>query len=129
LPKNDRHIICDKRQVQIALSNLISNATQAIGNKEGTISFTIYDSKDRVLVSIHDSGRGIPKDILPKIFEPLFTTKNEGTGLGLVSCKNIVESHGGMISVDSDPEKGTLFVISFPNSEYKESIGQVERSN
>ena len=64
-----------------------------------------------------DSGHGIPEDVLPKIFEPLFTTKQVGTGLGLASCKSIIEKHGGSISVRNNP---TTFSIILPKTTTKE---------
>ena len=69
------------------------------------------DKKDFVKIILQDSGPGIPDEVLPKIFEPLFTTRAQGTGLGLVSCKNIVDQHGGTIQVFNNPTK---FEISLP---------------
>jgi len=66
------------------------------------------------VVRVSDTGRGIAHDSLPKIFKPFFTTRNEGTGLGLPLAKGIVESHGGRIEVTSAPEKGAQFEIWLP---------------
>jgi signal transduction histidine kinase len=63
---------------------------------------------------ISDNGKGIPKDILTRIFDPLFTTKLRGTGLGLAIVDGIVKRHGGTISVKSQPGRGTTFVVSVP---------------
>jgi signal transduction histidine kinase len=63
-----------------------------------------------VSLSIEDSGLGVPSDMIEKIFEPLFTTKQTGTGLGLVSCKNIVEQHGGKIAVSNNPSAFTIIL-------------------
>ena len=96
----------------MVLSNLIKNASQAIeGN--GEISIRIIDKKDDVLIEIEDSGLGIPESVLPKIFEPLFTTKQSGTGLGLASCKSIVERHHGVLTVRNNP---TVFTIHLPKN-------------
>jgi two-component system sensor histidine kinase HydH len=114
MPKNDQQLLCDERRLQNVFSNILSNAIQAIGNKDGTITFTVSNSEDRILINIHDTGLGISKDVLPRIFDPLFTTKSQGTGLGLLSCKNIIEMHGGIISVSSEHGKGTTFTISLP---------------
>jgi signal transduction histidine kinase len=90
--------------------NLILNAIQAVNNK-GTIEITIEENKDTVIIQVKDSGIGISSENLDKIFEPLFTTKLSGTGLGLVGVKSIIESHQGKISVTSPP---TVFTISLP---------------
>jgi len=66
-----------------------------------------------VILEFTDSGEGIPDDDLEKVFEPLFTTKQKGTGLGLASCKNIVEQHHGEISVKNNP---TTFTVKLPKS-------------
>jgi len=94
------------------MSNLVKNASQAIeGN--GKISIRIIDKKDNVFIEIEDSGSGIPESVLPKIFEPLFTTKQSGTGLGLASCNSIVERHGGALTVRNNP---TVFTIRLPKN-------------
>jgi PAS domain S-box-containing protein len=110
LPQNDLKITCDSKKLEIAFVNLITNAIQAIGDK-GEITIKMTDDKDNACISIEDSGPGIPDEILSKIFDPLFTTKQTGTGLGLVSCKNIIEQHGGSITVTNKP---TTFTILLP---------------
>jgi len=110
LPKNDVQLLCDKKQFAAALNNLIFNSIQAI-NDSGTIEVTIEENSDGVIIQVKDSGEGIPKENINKIFEPLFTTKQQGTGLGLASVKSTVESHGGIISVTSPP---TIFTITLP---------------
>ena len=71
--------------------------------------------KERLLeVELSDSGRGIPEEILGKIFDPLFTTKAKGIGLGLAVCLTIVERHGGSIAVRSEEGRGTTFPVSLP---------------
>jgi signal transduction histidine kinase len=110
LPKNDTTVVGDANSLEIVFVNLLMNAVQAIVNK-GEITVDIVDDLDVVYVSVEDSGPGIPKDIISKIFDPLFTTKQTGTGLGLPSCKNIIEQHGGTISVKTNP---TTFMITIP---------------
>jgi signal transduction histidine kinase len=109
-PKNDVTFLVDKRLFTVAMINLILNAIQAVNNK-GTIEITIEENKDTVIIQVKDSGIGISSENLDKIFEPLFTTKLSGTGLGLVGVKSIIESHQGKISVTSPP---TVFTISLP---------------
>lgn len=109
-PKNDIKISCDKRQLEIVFANIITNAIQASDNLE-EIKVRFIENKNEVCIEIEDSGPGIPEDKLEQIFDPLFTTKSSGTGLGLVSCKNIVEQHQGTISVKNNP---TIFEIRLP---------------
>jgi len=110
LPKNDVEIYCDKRQCATVMNNLILNSYQSIDNA-GTIEITVEETDDGVVIQVKDSGSGISKENLDDVFEPLFTTKQTGTGLGLASVKSIVESHGGIISVTSPP---TVFTITLP---------------
>jgi two-component system sensor histidine kinase HydH len=91
---------------------LINNACCAINN-DGQITFRIVENDDDVLIEIEDSGKGIPEGEIDKIFEPLFTTKQTGTGLGLSSCQSIVEAHEGKIYVKNNP---TTFSISLPKN-------------
>lgn len=110
LPKSNPQIICDIDKMEIVFVNLINNAIEAIGGV-GTITIDASEDKNSVTVEIEDSGPGINQDNIDKIFEPLFTTKTTGTGLGLPSCKNIIERHHGVISVKNNP---TRFIIKLP---------------
>jgi signal transduction histidine kinase len=112
LPKNSATAICDPYRLEVVLSNMIKNASQAVDGK-GEITIRIIDKENYVFIDIEDSGPGIPETVLPKIFEPLFTTKQTGTGLGLPSCKSIIEKHGGTISVRNNP---TVFTIQIPKT-------------
>jgi signal transduction histidine kinase len=116
LPQNDRIIFCDPEKLEIVFVNLLMNAIQALENNR-VVSIGIFDDpqdQNNVLVKVSDTGIGIANEIQEKIFEPLFTTKQVGTGLGLSSCKNIIEQHGGAISVSSSVGKGTTFTIMIP---------------
>ncbi|MBT8173622.1 MAG: MCP four helix bundle domain-containing protein [Nitrosopumilus sp.] len=110
IPDNDCMILCDPYKLEIILTNLVNNACYAI-NDDGKIIFRIIETDDDVIIEVEDSGKGIPDDDLDKIFEPLFTTKQTGTGLGLSSCKSIIDAHEGKISVRNNP---TTFSIQFP---------------
>lgn len=103
-------IQCDFLQLENAFTNLLVNAVQSIP-KTGKITISVEKQVPFVKINIIDSGPGISENIKNKIFEPLFTTKEQGTGLGLVSCKTIIESHGGTISVKNNP---TTFTIWLP---------------
>jgi len=110
LPKNDVTINCDSEKISVVFINLILNAIQSIDGK-GTIKITVEENKNKILIKVQDSGKGISKEDINKIFEPLFTTKMKGTGLGLSSAKSIIELHRGTISVTSPP---TIFTITIP---------------
>ena len=109
-PQNDLKIHCDKEQFLIVLYNIILNAIQKL---EGTGKITIVcESNDNQnIIKIQDTGEAIPKNLMEKIFEPLFTTKHQGTGLGLASCKQIIKEHKGTIYVENNP---TTFIIKIP---------------
>jgi len=110
LPKNDAVINCNSYQIERVFVNLILNSMQAVSNN-GTISIRIIEEKDFVRIEFEDTGPGIPEQNIVKLFEPLFTTKQVGTGLGLTSCKKIVNNHGGEISFRNDP---TTFTVTLP---------------
>ena len=112
LPKKDVEILCDKRQFSVVMNNLILNGIQAI-DSIGTIEIAVEEDNDVIIIQVKDSGKGISKEDLDKIFEPLFTTKQEGTGLGLVSVISIIKGHNGTISVTSPP---TIFTITLPKT-------------
>ena len=113
LPKTDVNILCDIAKLEIVFSNLILNAIQAM-NGIGNIYIRIKTEEKSIIVEVEDTGHGIPQSLLSKIFEPLFTTRQIGTGLGLVSCKSIIEKHGGSIEIKTHINKGTTFIISLP---------------
>jgi signal transduction histidine kinase len=109
LPKVDH----DATLIQQVVLNLLLNAIQAI-TKEGTIDVHLLRAKDFAIIQVNDTGRGIPAEALPKIFKPFFTTRSEGTGLGLSLANGIVQSHGGRIEIASVVQKGSEFKVWLP---------------
>ncbi|MFS0654331.1 PAS domain-containing protein [Bacillus sp. 179-C3.3 HS] len=103
----------DQNQLKQVFINLIKNAVESMPNG-GKVDITAKAEKDGILVTIKDEGMGIPEAVMKRIGEPFLTTKEKGTGLGLMVTFNILENHQGSISVDSQPEKGTAFHIMFP---------------
>jgi signal transduction histidine kinase len=95
--------------------NLAMNAIQAMPTR-GTLSIATFLSNDssKALLEVSDTGKGIPSENIDKIFEPLFTTKAKGMGLGLALCRMLVQAHGGEIDVTSEAGKGTTFMLSLP---------------
>lgn len=110
IPNKDIEFVYDADKIEVVFDNLIINAFEAINGK-GKITIRINDLENEVVIEVEDSGVGVPDELIPNIFEPLFTTKKRGTGLGLASCKSIVEQHGGSISVKNKP---SVFTIKLP---------------
>lgn len=109
------NVTIDTQQMYRVLLNLVKNAMEAMDDQGGTIRIESGSDEGAVFVRVQDTGRGIPKDLLPKVGQPFFTTKAEmGTGLGLAICYRIMEQHRGKIDVSSSPEKGTTFTLVFP---------------
>jgi signal transduction histidine kinase len=108
-------ITTDPERLRIALVNLLVNARHAVnGDGEGGVSLTTSVEGDRARIVIADRGMGIAPADLPHVFDPYFTTKRGGTGLGLPIAKNIVEGLSGTITVSSDPGRGTQIQLAFP---------------
>jgi len=108
----------DPTQVQQALVNLIKNAMQVM-TKGGTLTLQTGESMDGVWVSVADTGGGIPQEQLSRIFEPFYTTKKKGTGLGLMIVQRIMRAHGGRIELQSHLGRGTTFRLWLPLHERK----------
>lgn len=111
------NVICSPNQLNQVFMNVLVNAAHAIEGR-GTITIRTHSREGGVLVSFTDTGRGIPATVLPRIFDPGFTTKGVGvgSGLGLAICYRILKDHGGRIEVASEPDKGTTFTVFLPVS-------------
>ena len=106
-------VLGDKARLKQVLINLLKNAIDAVG-QNGVIVVELSIQDNMALITVSDNGVGMSIDVLGKIGTPFFTTKEEGNGLGLSVCYNIIESHGGRITVDSKREQGTVFSIILP---------------
>ncbi len=107
----------DKTQLIRVMTNLVKNATQAMeGHENPKIIVSVQSKKDSVQISVSDNGKGIPEDLKAKVFEPKFTTKTSGMGLGLPMVKNIIEAYKGTIKFTSEAGKGTIFTINLPKN-------------
>ncbi|NVN93306.1 MAG: response regulator [Desulfuromonadales bacterium] len=127
IPESVHAIIGDEGQLSQAFNNIIINASQAMP-EGGTITVraentsmavgksTGVSPSDFVKLSFSDQGEGIPESILHKVFDPYFTTKSTGTGLGLASVHSIIRKHGGVVTVDSELGKGTTFTLCLPST-------------
>jgi len=115
----------DASQIQQVLVNIISNAVQAMP-EEGKLIIGTREKEGFLEVEIADTGCGIPEETIDKIFDPLFTTRAKGIGLGLAVCKAIIDRHGGKIEVESQVGKETTFIIKLPlNRRYGDTLEQV----
>lgn len=103
----------DVGKMERVFINVINNAADAMPDG-GTLLIQSREADHRVDFVLTDSGIGMTKEVVDKIFTPLFTTKAKGMGFGLSICKRIVEAHGGTISTESTPGKGTSFTVSLP---------------
>jgi len=103
----------DKEKMQRVFVNIIKNAIDAMP-KGGTLTVTNRKSNRSLEITFSDTGAGMSKETLGKIWRPLFTTKAKGMGFGLAICKRIVEAHGGKIFVKSTIGKGSAFTVSIP---------------
>jgi nitrogen fixation/metabolism regulation signal transduction histidine kinase len=103
----------DKSKIQIALRNVFTNAVEAIG-KQGKIQIKLAWEKKGLTVEISDSGVGMDRETLDRIFDPYFSTKEVGTGLGLSIAKKIIEDHAGKIEASSKKNEGTKIIIFLP---------------
>ena len=107
----------DPLMLQQAFLNIVLNAEQAIGmNGRIEIRTTLVENPPRVLVEIRDTGPGLPAEVLPRIFEPFYTTKEvgKGTGLGLAIAYGVIQEHGGQISAANHPDGGAVFSVHLP---------------
>ncbi|MHB9028002.1 MAG: sensor histidine kinase [Candidatus Latescibacterota bacterium] len=105
---------CDPNQFKQALLNILLNAVEAIG-EDGAILIRAHREDRDVTIQIADTGPGIPEEMLPKIFDPYFTTKDSGTGLGLSEVHRIVTAHGGRINAENAPSGGAMFTLIMPD--------------
>jgi signal transduction histidine kinase len=107
------NIQTDPTLIRRAITNLVNNALQAMPTG-GTLELCAVKTEDKTIISVTDTGQGIPEEIKPKLFTPLVTTKAKGQGLGLAVVKRLVEALGGSITFESEVGKGTTFTISLP---------------
>jgi signal transduction histidine kinase len=105
----------DPRQMEQVLGNLVVNAFQAMP-QGGKLTLSAKKKGTEIALAVADTGVGIPPENMPKLFEPLFTTKLKGIGLGLAVCKKLAEANSGRIEVQSEPGKGSTFTLYLPTT-------------
>lgn len=117
MPHGDVRVLCDSIRLEQVALNLLKNALDAMGDSESCELFIAWDSSDgKGILSVRDTGTGIPEEQLPHIFDPFFTTKDvgEGLGLGLSISYGIVRDYGGTLRAANHPEGGCIFTVELP---------------
>ena len=112
-PRERVFVYADKEKIKISFRNILVNSVEAIQRK-GEIRIKVWIEGKWINIEISDTGIGIKKELLEKIFEPYFSTKEGGTGLGLSIAKKIIDQHDGTILIRSKPYKGTTILIRVP---------------
>ncbi|MDO8959102.1 MAG: HAMP domain-containing sensor histidine kinase [Rhodocyclaceae bacterium] len=103
----------NRKAIAGALTNLLENALQSVAvGGGGRVNLGVTATDERLAFSIRDNGRGMPPDVVARLFEPFYTTRTEGTGLGLAIARGVARAHGGGIDVESTPGVGTEFVLT-----------------
>ena len=108
------YILANKEKLKIAFLNIIINAVEAVPTMTGELGIAVDTVRDSHIVTIRDNGCGIPEENISRLFEPYFTSKRNGMGLGLAATLNILQSHKASIDVTSVMKQGTTFTITFP---------------
>ncbi|MCB0581080.1 MAG: ATP-binding protein, partial [Phaeodactylibacter sp.] len=121
LPEETLRAFTDKKQLVRVLTNLVKNAQQAIPEgRKGRIALQLFRQEGCSVIKVSDNGAGIPEEARAKVFQPNFTTKSSGMGLGLAMCKGIVEAAGGRLYFETQPGVGTDFFVELPEAEETE---------
>jgi signal transduction histidine kinase len=107
-------VLADRDQILQVLLNLVRNALEAMAGPGGTLTLGARLDGEFVAISVADTGPGVARTDLPRLFEPYFTTKPGGTGLGLAIARRIAEEHGGKLEAESAPERGATFTLRLP---------------
>ena len=105
-------VAVDEEKIKIAFLNIIVNAIEAMEKTKGILTLRTKSAGDHCIIEIEDNGAGMDEDTLQKLYEPYFTNKTKGNGLGLTNCQNIIMSHRGKIAVHSKVGKGSLFIVT-----------------
>lgn len=115
-PTHEMWVDIDPRRMQQVLCNLVMNATHAV-QPGGRIQLSVGGDRERAQIEVEDDGTGMAPDTLARIFEPLFTTRKTGAGLGLASVRTVVERHSGVVTARSELGAGSAFLVSLPRKD------------
>jgi signal transduction histidine kinase len=117
-PEDEVYIMADSEKLKLALLNIVINAIEAMEEGRGILSISLAQLRQTAVLKISDNGCGISEENISRLFEPYFTQKRNGMGLGLAFTLNILQAHKAMIDVTSGEKAGTSFTITFPLSPY-----------
>ena len=106
------HILVDREKIQIAFLNIIVNAMEAMKGENGRLTLETRTEGDQCVITIRDNGNGMDEETMSKVFDPYFTSKTNGNGLGMTNTQNIILNHKGKIEVFSEEGNGTAFIIT-----------------
>lgn len=113
IEENFPKLMVDPALMKRVFINIITNALQAMPDR-GRLTIRASKTEETAFISIQDTSVGIPEENLPKLFQPLYTTKAKGTGFGLAVCRRLVEAHDGSITVESEVDRGSTFTVQIP---------------
>ena len=111
---NDVNLKLDAPKIKIALLNLLMNSIEAMQENTGELNISTYNLGNSLYIKIKDNGIGISEENINRLFEPYFTSKPNGMGLGLTATLNILQSHRASVEVESEEGKGSTFIVTFP---------------
>lgn len=112
--QSDMEVVGDEAQLKQVFINLIKNAFEAVKGRTGRVEVLLSRDHDMLKVIVRDNGVGMSPELVSKIGTPFFTTKEQGNGLGLSVCYNIIDTHGGRMEVNSRVGEGTQFIVYLP---------------
>ena len=111
-------LVADPAMLKRIITNLVTNSVQAMP-EGGKLAVSAYEEKGEIVLTVKDTGVGIPEEIKPKLFTPLITNKSKGQGFGLAVVKRMTETLGGTVTFESEVGKGTKFIVRLPPSPKK----------
>ena len=128
-PDNPLQIFADKEKLKLALLNVVINAIEAMEEQKGTLTITLQKVRKHAILTIGDDGSGISEENVARLFEPYFTQKRNGMGLGLAFTLNILQAHKATIEVASKIGEGTIFTMTFPLANTIYDPGEIPRED
>lgn len=128
LPPDSCLVAANAERLKLAFMNILVNAIEAVEPGNGKINVTLHKAEQHFIIDLADNGCGIPKENIANLFEPYFTSKKSGIGLGLAATLNIIKAHSGEIEVTSDPSHGTCFRMTLPGIKADNRIGSSENT-
>lgn len=115
-------VLADRELIEMAITNIAINAVEAMEEGSGRLRLEVYRAGDEVLLEIADNGKGIPPENLARLFEPFYSGRSGGLGLGLTTTRGILNSHQVSMDVRSNPGEGTTFILRFPKAIFVEPV-------